>query len=1012
MTKLNYVLAITIFLNAFSLFGQKSSWAKIENINDQAQLAKLHLNKNKVQIFELNLSVFQQTLSAALLQGALKNRDQVIIQIPGYNGKLESFKIYEAPVFAPELSVKFPNIKSYAGFSLESQGARLRMSVSPQGVQTMISYIDRPTLFMQPISKGSNQYVQYGRSARGNYMDKFECRTIDAINKIFNKKGGTITSKEANDKLLRKYRLVVSTTGEYTQYHDDGNAGNGDAVVDALAAINATITRVNEVYEMDMAITFEIIGNDNLVVFDDPATDPYSDAANLDNWNLELQNTLTSVLGNAAYDIGHLFGASGGGGNAGCIGCVCEDDTPSPNDLNKGAGYTSPADGIPEGDNFDIDYVAHEIGHQMGANHTFAYVSEGTGVNSEPGSGTTIMAYAGITGPDDIQPHSDPYFHYHSIDQILDNVAISCAITTVIANDPPTANAGLDYSIPKGTPYVLKGDATDPNGGDALTYCWEQIDSGVANYLNFGPDLLSGSMNRSLSPSSSKDRYIPRFSSVLDGNVTQTNPTVGSDWETASNVARTLNWALTVRDRSASTISQDGQTSFDLMEITVEDVDPFTVTNPISWTQGSTQEITWHVGQTTDIGTINCQLVNIKLSTDGGLTFPVIIASDTPNDGSYMYPVSSGMPDTSTARLMVEAADNIFYDVSDFDFSISQDPDFFIIETSLDDIVCGDNSATFNLEYYVANGFSETTTFTASGNPGGTSVVFSPDNLSAPGPFTMTVNNLNSLAQGNYTITITGTPTSSSPKNKDVILPLTNGNCTSVANEIYETSTTRVQFNTIDNVSAKPSGYSDYTSISTNVNRDSSYNLTVNVNTDGDYTTNTIVWIDWNQNCSFDDAGEEYDLGSATNVANGTTSNSPSVTIPSSATLGSTIMRVTTKYDGDGLPTSCENGADGEVEDYTVNVLPTLDIETYGFDNFKVYPNPNKGVFVIKLNTSLSRDINIDIFDLRGRKIYHNYYREAGDFNENIKLNNVQSGLYLLHISDGVRMAIKKIVVE
>ena len=1005
MTKLNFVLATAIFLNAFSLFGQKSSWTKIENNKSQAQLAKFHLDKNKVQTFELNPSIFRQTLSSAPLRGISEKKGQTVVQVPGYNGKLESFRIYEAPVFAPGLSAKFPNIKSYVGYSLENQGARLRMSVSPLGVETMISYIDKPTMFMQPVFRGSNQYVLYNRNARENFRDKFECRTIDAINKTFNKSGGAMAAKEANDKTLRTYKLAVSTTGEYTQYF-------GGTKADALAAINATISRVNEVYETDMAITFKVIDNDDLVIYTDPATDPYSDASNLDNWNLELQNTLSSVLGNSAYDIGHLFGKSGGGGNAGCIGCVCEDDnTGNPNDIHKGGGYTSPADGIPMGDNFDIDYVAHEIGHQMGANHTFAYTSEGTGVNSEPGSGTTIMAYAGITGPDDVQAHSDPYFHYHSIDQILNNVATSCAVPTAITNDPPVANAGPDYHIPKGTPYVLRGDATDPNGGDALTYCWEETDSGEVNYLNFGSDLASGPMNRSLPPSSSKDRYIPKFSSVLDGNVEQSNPTLGSDWETVSDVARILNWALTVRDRSAASVLKDGQTSFDLMQITVEDVDPFTVGNPVSWAQGSTQEITWNVGQTGN-GTINCQSVNIKLSTDGGSTFPITIASGTPNDGSYMYNVPA-MSDTSTARLLVEAADNIFYDVSDFDFSISQNPDFFILETSLDPISCGDTSATFNLEYYEANGFSETTSFTASGNPVGTSVVFSPDNLSTSGSFTMTINNLDGLAQGDYTITITGTPTSSSPKNKDVNLPLTNGNCTSVANNTYNTSTTLVQFNTINKASAKPSGYSDYTSISTDANRDSSYDLTVNVNTDGNYKTNTIVWIDWNQNCSFNDAGEEYDLGSATNVSDGATSNSPlSIVIPSGATLGNTIMRVTTKYDGDGLPTSCENGADGEVEDYTVNVLPTLAVETYGFDNFKVYPNPNKGEFTVKLNGSLSRDINIDVYDLRGRKIYHKFYREAGDFNQNVKLNNVQSGLYLLRVSDGVRQSTKKIVVE
>src|SRR5690606_25245215 len=190
-----------------------------------------------------------------------------------------------------------------------------------------------------------------------------------------------------------------------TQFH-------GGTVASALAAINATITRVNEVFETDMAVTFVVIDAPQ-IIFTNALTDPYSN--NLGQWNAQLQNTLNNTVGNAAYDIGHMFGASGGGGSAGCIGCVCVDN-------QKGSGKTSPADGIPQGDNFDIDYVAHEIGHQMGANHTFAFSTEGTGVNAEPGSGSTVMGYAGITGPDDVQQHSDPYFHYYSIKQILDNL--------------------------------------------------------------------------------------------------------------------------------------------------------------------------------------------------------------------------------------------------------------------------------------------------------------------------------------------------------------------------------------------------------------------------------------------------------------------------------------------------------------------------------------------------------------------------------------------------------------
>ena len=172
-------------------------------------------------------------------------------------------------------------------------------------------------------------------------------------------------------------------------------------------------------------------------------------------------------------------------------------------------------------DFFDIDYVPHEIGHQMGANHTFAFNTEGTGVNSEPGSGTTIMGYAGITGANDVQDHSDAYFHYHSINQILTNVASApnnCATTTVITNNPPVANAGLDYTIPNGTAFVLKGAATDADSGDVLTYTWEQIDSGSTTSTSFGP-AHTGPVWRSRPPSTNPDRYMPIIERVIAGEL-------------------------------------------------------------------------------------------------------------------------------------------------------------------------------------------------------------------------------------------------------------------------------------------------------------------------------------------------------------------------------------------------------------------------------------------------------------------------------------------------------------
>ena len=341
------------------------------------------------------------------------------------------------------------------------------------------------------------------------------------------------------------------------------------------------------------------------------------------------------------------------------------------------------------------------------------------------------------------------------------------------------------------------------------------------------------------------------------------------------------------------------------------------------------------------------------------------------------------------------------------------DPGFNISGANV--TTCGD-SAGFDLTYTQVGGFSENTVFTAAGNPGGTTVSFTPDNLSANGSFMMTVNNLGGVTPGDYTITVTGTSTSVT-KDVDFTLSVVTSLCASVANTTYLTGTQGVVFNTISNLNTgKPSGYSDYTGISTDVETESSYDLTVYANSDGNYQIITYVWIDWNQNCSFDDPGEQYDLGTSANIANDPTTNSPlSIMVPSDAAIGTTIMRVTTKYtdpDANQFPTSCENGHDAEVEDYTLNVMSALSIDDNEFGGFEIFPNPNKGEFTIKLNSYSGQGINVSVHDIRGRRIYSNLYDGSNEFHQTISLNSVQAGMYLVTVNDGDRKITKRIIVQ
>lgn len=768
--KLSYLLVL-VLVSGF-VFSQKNAWQKITPSQlDRATNLK-DLNKEYYETYQLNLDFFKQQLSDVASRGT-NSTSTTIISFPTENGSFESFRVYEAPVLSPELAIQFPAIKTYVGFATDNSGSRVRFSVTPQGVQSMISRIGEPQTFLVPLSRnGNNQYIAYNRNSRAQLVKQFECTTHDEEIKV--KLEDANANRDADDQILRTFRLAISTTGEYTAFWNDGNAGNGNAQADALAQVVSTVNRVNEVFEVDMAITFQLVTG-TTTIYPTASSDPYTGSL-----NSQLQSTLTSVVGEANYDIGHLFTYAANNGNAGCIGCVCVNG-------QKGSGFSAHTfldnDGGPYmNDFFDIDYVPHEMGHQMGGNHTYGFANEGVGVNAEPGSGTSIMGYAGITDANDVQNHSDAYFHYHSINQILNNLATkTCSTNTPIANNPPVADAGIDYTIPKGTAFILKGTATDPDANDILSYCWEQTDSGTTTNGTFAPTKTTGPLWRSRPPSASPNRYMPIFSRVLSGQLTETNPVItpnNTSWETVSTVGRTLNFALTVRDRSeANGTGQSPQSSFDTMTVNVNGTaGPFTVTSQSSnvlWNVGTSQTVTWNVAGT-NVAPVNTPTVNILLSIDGGQTFPYTLASSVANDGSETITVPAIGGDTSQARILVEANNNIYYTVNSSNFSI-QGSEFVLNLPNPATTVCSPNNAVYNFTYNTFLGFTGVTNFSANGLPLGATISFSPTNATIDGTIvTATISNTGSVTPGTYNFTIIGT-SGSIVKTTSANLTLLNG---------------------------------------------------------------------------------------------------------------------------------------------------------------------------------------------------------------------------------------------
>ena len=698
----------------------------------------------------LNRATFEIALEK---EGELSAKKQpLLLYFPNEENALEPFSLSSVSLFSSEAAKQYPQIKAYRGISTTRPGVSIRITISPQGISGTMR-TPSGMLFLQPKKEDQGKHIYYQRKDALDQTDVLPFCTTD-LEKITPKRENSSTSQKATSKTtgaLKTYRFAVAGTAEYTAFWGDNDDTNGTNQEDALAAVANTVNRMNEVLEVDLGVRLELVTTASLL-YTDTTTDPFTG-----NFNDEIQETLTAEVGEANYDIGHLFHRGSANGDAGSVGNVCQNG-------QKGSAFSSHPFTATNGsggnflsDYFDIDYVIHEVGHQFGALHTFAHNTEGYDVNSEPGSGSTIMSYAGIVNGQDMQRHSDPYFHYHSIQNIKDYLAgYSCQSTLATTNQIPQVEAGQNYTIPKGTAYTLTAVATDT---DSLTYCWEQLDSGVVRSEDFGPNLLTGSTNRSLLPTTSSKRTIPRMMSVLAGNLTETNPTIGSGWETVSLVERDLRWGITVRDRDQANPSGVGFSAQDSMTITVEgDAGPFVVRSQdqssVQWLSGSNERIVWDVANTNQ-APINTTSVSVYLSLDGGATFPHLLANSIPNNGSAFI-VVPGNTSTTQARIKIQADNNIYFAINSTNFSI-QDRPFALPFTVPEKIVCGQASVTYNFSLQQYDGASGPVSISVSGLPSGVTASLNPTVLSTSGSSGTLVLDTDGTSTGTYSFTLVGT---------------------------------------------------------------------------------------------------------------------------------------------------------------------------------------------------------------------------------------------------------------
>ncbi|MEO1257910.1 MAG: reprolysin-like metallopeptidase [Bacteroidota bacterium] len=717
------------------LFAQnKNPWQEVSELSFAKADMERRIIPNKYKTFSLDRDALQSILKEAPMRfSEAAKAKTAVLSIPMPDGKFQDFELVEAPVMHPDLGAKYPDIKTYAGWSKTDGTAYLRCGISPSGFHGMILSGRHSSVYIDIYAVGeTDHYVCYYKKDF-HRNDKFICHfdEIEENQKLQNElKGKRPAEKVTGDCQFRVYSLALACTGEYAQYH-------GGTKPQVLAAMNTAMARVNGIYERDVDVTMVIIPNNDDLIFLNAATDPYTNGSGGAMLNQNI-NTCNSIIGNANYNIGHVF--STGGGGVAFLRSAC-------NNGNKAGGVT----GLPNpvGDPFYVDYAAHEMGHQFGGNHTQNNsCNRNTPTAMEPGSASTIMGYAGICNPN-VQNNSDDYFHAVSLAEMGNHIAGNggaCASLSPNGNSAPTVStSGVVYDVPVETPFVLTGEGSDPDMGNALTYCWEQMDNQPAT-MPPSPNNTSGPAFRSLLPTPEPSRYFPNLNTIL-ANGTDT-------WEVLPSVSRQMNFRCTVRDNNPGggcTGETDVQLNFS------DAAGPFLVTEPndasVVWSSNFLETVTWDVANT-DQAPVNASSVDIFLSIDGGITYPYLLLSGTPNDGSQLVQV----PDVTSnaARVMVKGTGNVFLDISDEPFTIEMNstPTFTINASPVVQTACpqGEVEYVFDLQSFV--GFNEAVSFIASGVPPGATFGFQPNPIVPPGDVTFVVSDLENVTPGSYTIIV------------------------------------------------------------------------------------------------------------------------------------------------------------------------------------------------------------------------------------------------------------------
>lgn len=943
--------------------------------------------------YRLDLQSLRNTLKDAVERG--KGAQAVVVSLPTAEGNIEKFAVYSDPIVEKSMADRY-QLGSYVGVGVDDPGKYVRFSTAPTQMQSMIIK-DGKFQFIEPISADKQVYGVFYKTKRTEGEHGFECTTEEKNFKDIkalelngkNSLSNVGIANRPSSTTFRTYRLALSTTGEYTKKFDPTGG-----ITNTVIQMHATMNRVNGVFQKDFGVKLIMLDLPG-IIFTDPASDPYTG-----NLNLQLQQTLTTQVQNDNYDIGHVFNAAGGNGNAGGIGVMCVNPA-SATALGKGAAFTQNTN--PMGDSFDIDYVAHEMGHQLGGNHTFSNKSEGNGANVEPGGGTTIMGYAGITS-DNVAMASDAYFHYKSIDQILTSLEgkPDCGTTEAINNNtPPVIGQLTSYTVPKGTAYYLDASATDAEG-DAFTYTWEQNDS-VDDYASISGDSgwgynPQGALTRSYFGTSSGRRYFPSLPIVMSGNLT--NKTI---WETVSYIPRTVNYAVTVRDQNAmrpmvsskeipTVIGNDGPFKFN--GLTASSVLYKNANNVIQWEVANT-----------NMAPYNSPNVKIEYTTDlvNGSTWTELVAS-TPNNGSYTVQ----MPNTITTpiKLRVSAIGNVFYAVS---------PAITVADAPTSTTAAPTGVSTIDTEV-----FKTTARVSWNSVPGAT---YSINYRKAGANWANMLSPTNNVIltgledETNYEVQVAAVVNTVIGAYSNNYAFKTNGLKTGVDYCILNSGIPdygmvyRVSLNNVaihqDGTFRAYKDVSDDPTKTINLVKGTTYSLDLRAVISSGYAQmagrqlRINGWIDYNRNGIFEDTERIFGLGSNNAPVNTAVGGAQDFTVPATAYSGDKTlrMRVVAKYGNTDLSNPCVQIATGagSVMDLPVKIaagsLGTDEVKgTKASSEISIYPNPADTFVEVK---NLKGKADYKIYSADGRLV------QQGQIDgQRINVASLIKGMYVVTIKD------------